>query len=196
MRRIAEALVAGSLFVVATTPSAAASGRRDPVFLVVSKSENKNQVHYGIRVDAECRPSGTLPAFAFWRMFERGGEVVEGLLAREQGVYGISTQSKRTDTEVALRVSALPKRPLVVRPEKTAGGECRAGAFTTIAGVEGARLDRVHVELAWPFGVRHLVLLGRAPDGRALREISIRDERRALLVSQKRAGSGAQVKPT
>jgi hypothetical protein len=140
------------------------------VFLVVSKSQNRNQVHYAMRVDGECRPSGALPAFAFWHMLERGRGVYEGLLSREQGAYGISAQTPRAEADVTIRIAALPKRPLMVRTTKTAAGGCRAEAFTTIAGVEGARLEQVHAELAWPFGVRYLLLIGQAPDGRALQE--------------------------
>jgi hypothetical protein len=40
----------------------------------IAKSQNRNQVHYGIRLDRECNPIGTRPVFAYWRMFENQGE--------------------------------------------------------------------------------------------------------------------------
>src|SRR5580692_8073537 len=69
-----------------TTP-----GESAPLFFV-SKSENKNQVSYAVRLDAECRPTGAAPVFAYWRMLERSPVVVEPLLALEEMAYGVGPQ--------------------------------------------------------------------------------------------------------
>lgn len=175
MRPILRAGLLLTVMLVASTLAsfAAASGKTAPVFFVITKSQNENQVHYAMHLDAECRPVGDGPVFAYWHMIERGPTVYEQLLAREQGVYGISRQTRRDapeGPEVVVTIAALPKRPLVVRPTKGADGKCRIAAYTTLAGVERATIQQVHAVLAWPFGVRYLQLLGRAPDGRAIEE--------------------------
>ena len=58
----------------------------------VAKSENRNQVHYGVRLDSRCVPVGDRPVFAYWRMFERGPGATEALLPIEVGAYGVVEQ--------------------------------------------------------------------------------------------------------
>jgi len=138
----------------------------------VAKSENRNQVHYGIRLDRACRPAGDTPVFAYWRMLERGPLATEPLLALEQAAYGVASQrvEARTDSggTVVLTLSALPKRTVFI--ESTAvGANCTANARTTIDRAP-ATLTSVFVQLRWPFGVDSLLISGRAPDGRAVSE--------------------------
>lgn len=143
----------------------------DSVFFV-AKSENKNQVHYGIRLDEACMPIGANPVFAYWRMFEHGPLATEPLLARELPAYGVGSQRLERSgagARVVLTLNALPKRPIVI--ESTVGAAtCTARATIPIGGVP-ASLGRVFVQLRWPFGVDHLMLEGRASgDGRVVRE--------------------------
>ncbi|HXN33868.1 MAG TPA: DUF4833 domain-containing protein [Polyangiaceae bacterium] len=139
----------------------------------IAKSENKNEVHYGIRLDEACRPAGDAPVFAYWRMFERGPLETEPLLAREEPAYGVSDQRalKRNEQggSVFLTLNALPKRPIII-DSTTSGATCTATAKATIGGVP-ASLVSVFVQLRWPFGVDYLLLSGSASlDGRAVRE--------------------------
>ena len=137
----------------------------------VAKSENRNQVHYGVRLDRACRPAGETPVFPYWRMFERGPLATEPLLAVEQPAYGVAQRVvERTDLggSVLVTLNALPKRPIVI--ESTAvGTTCTANARVAIGGVP-ATLASVFVQLRWPFGVDSLLLSGRASDGHAVRE--------------------------
>jgi hypothetical protein len=139
----------------------------------IAKSENKNQVHYGIHLDADCAPSGSAPVFAYWQMLERGPSVTEPLLSREIPAYGFASQqvSSRgaTGGTVTVTLRALPERAIVVTSWRK-DGVCAASAQTTIAGVP-ALLTRVYVQLRWPFGVESLTLDGFAtPDRHAVRE--------------------------
>src|SRR5215471_13225370 len=59
-----------------------------PSVFFIAKSQNRNQVHYGIRLDRSCRPSGERPVFAYWRMLENHGEL-EPLLPVETTAYGL-----------------------------------------------------------------------------------------------------------
>lgn len=139
----------------------------------VAKSENRNQVHYGVHLDASCSPVGTAPVFPYWRMLEHGPLAAEPLLQREVNAYGVAeqhvTERGTEGARLSLRLHALPKRPIVLETSRK-GDVCTATATTVIAGVP-AVLENVFVQLRWPFGVDHLVLSGRAlADGRPVRE--------------------------
>jgi hypothetical protein len=131
----------------------------------ISKSENKNEVVYGIHLDAHCAPLGDAPVFAFWRMNEKGPAVIEPLLGREEPAYGIGRQRVLArdggggKVEVILR--ALPSRPIVVET-KPGEGRCQAWSTLPIAG-EGAYLYNVYVKLR-ELGVDYLLLSGWALD--------------------------------
>ncbi len=139
----------------------------------IAKSENKNQVHYGVRVDDRCSPAGTEPVFAYWKMLELGPTATEPLLSREVPAYGIAEQRvvERTESggRVVLRLRALGSRSIEVTTAARDGG-CVATATTVIDGAP-ASLANVFAQLRWPFGVDYLLLQGRALDGgRLLRE--------------------------
>jgi hypothetical protein len=146
--------------------------RTVPSLFFVAKSENRNQVHYGLRLDDSCAPVGGSPVFAYWRMFERGPLVTEPLLPLEVPAYGLATQRPVENPEgvsrIAVTLNALPARQIVI-DSKADGRGCSANARTSIHGVS-ALLTSVFVQLRWPFGVQSLVLSGQGPDGRALRE--------------------------
>jgi hypothetical protein len=127
-----------------------------PLFFV-SKSENRNQVYYSVRMDAECRPLGANPVYAYWRMYEQGPGVTEGLLEREQPYYGLGPQYV-SPTLVETTLRALPKRPIRIQLRRAQTG-CIAEPLTVING-RWAHLQSVHVLLAWPFGVSELRIHG------------------------------------
>jgi hypothetical protein len=139
----------------------------------VGKSENRNQVHYGIHLDSHCAPAGDSPVFAYWRMLERGPSATEPLLTREVRAYGLASQSVLSrgpeGGSVQVTLFAVPSRPLLFETKVEPNG-CSASAVTTVGGVS-AILSSVFVQLRWPFGVSSLTLLGRTiDDGRPVRE--------------------------
>jgi hypothetical protein len=157
------ALLASSLV---TLSRAATAGEVETLF-VVSKSENKNQVHYALNVDEACAPLGPTPIRPYWRMFEKGPAVKEPLLDREQPAYGIASQSV-TAGVVTATLRALPGRPISVRAWRGDDGACHATSLVAIDGVP-ARLYNVHVALKL-FGVDYLLLSGWTDAGRTVRE--------------------------
>jgi hypothetical protein len=67
-----------SIAALGTSPSARAEPAldNDPTSVfIVAKNQNKNQVHYGVRLDPACSVVGAQPVYSYWRMLERGGEV-------------------------------------------------------------------------------------------------------------------------
>ena len=116
--------------VVLAAPTASSDGPRDvgSVFFV-AKSENRNQVHYGIHVDASCAPVGAAPVFAYWRMIEHGPLATEPLLSREIPAYGLAEQRilDRGDAagRVTVRLRALEDRAIEITTASR-GGVCEA----------------------------------------------------------------------
>jgi hypothetical protein len=139
----------------------------------IAKSENKNQVHYGVHVDSTCRPVGTAPVFAYWRMLEHGPAATEPLLSREVPAYGLADQHVvevgPDGGRATVRLRALGNRSIEV-VTSSRDGACVATATTTING-QPAALSNVYAQLKWPWGVDYLLLSGRAlSDGHPVRE--------------------------
>jgi Domain of unknown function (DUF4833) len=155
------------LAVARPAPAAPADGAREVPLFLVTKSENKNRVVYALRVDDKCAPLGDAPVRAYWQMLEKGADVTEPLLSREERAYGLR-QSVRSDV-VRMSLNALPEREITIITWRAAGA-CMAAAWTTVR-TERARLVDVHAVLAWPFGIAHLVVQGRTRDGRLVEEI-------------------------
>ena len=139
----------------------------------VAKSENRNEVHYGIALDAACAPAGPHPVFAYWRMRERGPLATEPLLSLEVPAYGVAAQHIASRGErggrVVVTLNALPRRPIAI-DSAVDGATYSASASATIGGT-ASLLTSVFVQLRWPFGVDYLLLSGRSSaDGHFVRE--------------------------
>jgi hypothetical protein len=167
------AIVSFALVAPIARPAGSEPGRAVSSVFFVAKSENRNEVHYGIALDAACVPAGPAPVFAYWRMRERGPLATEPLLSREVPAYGVAAP-QGVDTEerggrVVFRLNALPRRPIAIDSAPDGAG-CTATARAMIGGIAAA-LTSVFVQLRWPFGVDYMVLSGRAAtDGRVVRE--------------------------
>jgi hypothetical protein len=141
-------------------PAPAGAGDVSSVFYI-AKSQNRNQVHYGVHLDGACHPLGPEPVFAYWLMREQGGRM-EPLLSHELAAYGLSEgqsiENGQDLTRIHVRLRAFPDRPLVltVRP---ASGRCDVRATTQIADSE-AQLDSIYVKLRFPFSVDYILLRG------------------------------------
>lgn len=118
-----------------------------PSVFRIEKSENANQVHYGLRLDSRCRPIGDEPVVAYWHMLEKGHGVFEPLLRREEKVYGVGRQNVETNGEgstIELYLRSLEDRPLRIHVRSTDEG-CTAFALTDVAGAP-ARVERIFVK--------------------------------------------------
>jgi hypothetical protein len=166
-------LVSFALVAPLARPAGPESGRAVRSVFFVAKSENRNEVHYGVALDRDCVPAGPAPVFAYWHMREHGPLATEPLLSIEEQAYGVA-KPQEVDREerggrVVFRLNALPKRMIAIDTAPDGDG-CTATARAVIAGA-AARLTSVFVQLRWPFGVDYLLLSGRdETDGRVVRE--------------------------
>jgi hypothetical protein len=138
---------------------------------IIAKSENKNQVHYGVHLDAACNPIGLAPVFGYWRMLERRGDI-EPILALEEPAYGLADgqtiERGLESATIRLKLRAFSNRPMAIVVKRVAG-RCAAVALGKIAGIE-ARIVSVYVKLRWPFGIEYLLLRGFDAENRPLEE--------------------------
>ena len=160
-----------------TQPSSSVAARLPvaPVGSVfhIEKSENKNQVHYAVQVDAACRPQTTSPIYGYWRDLEHGPGAVSELLDHEQPAYGLRAPRlvQRNDSGGVIRVSlrAFPDRPLSIELFRTTTG-CGARTLVTIRG-QPAILSAIYVDIGFLFSVNYALLRGiRVSDGQPVQE--------------------------
>jgi hypothetical protein len=115
----------------------------------VEKSENKNEVHYAVRVDAACRPQGKTPVFGYWRRLKKGVRVDEPLTGPGVRVYGASGEQTVTTTpsggRVTMYVKALKRLLVDIQIDKSKTG-CVAVPHVKLKG-EQARLSFAFLQL-------------------------------------------------
>jgi Domain of unknown function (DUF4833) len=162
-------IIAWSCLTAATVQAGSAA---IPVFHI-AKSENKNQVHYAVKVDSHCRPVGEQPVYGYWRNLENGEKDVSKLLNHELPAYGLTEpraiRVTPTGGEVHIALRGFPDRALIIQTLKTADG-CRARALTSIA-KQSAVLRSIYVKLGFLFSVDYAIVRGvRLPDGQPVQE--------------------------
>jgi hypothetical protein len=95
----------------------------------ISKSENKNQVQYALKVDTQCSPAPSQPIYAYWRMNEWGPGRTAPLLGRELPAYGVLDQKvlekESGGGKVWLAIRAVPSHPVLAETNLTSGGACQ-----------------------------------------------------------------------
>jgi Domain of unknown function (DUF4833) len=135
--------------------------------LSISKSSNKNEVHYAVEVDDACVPAGASPVHPYWRMFEKSADATETLGAHEERAYGIARQEV-DGSAVRIVLRSLRQRPITIRTWRGDQGMCMSEANATIGG-SAARLDGIYVKLKF-LGVDYVELSGMTPSGVKVRE--------------------------
>ncbi|MDB9374892.1 DUF4833 domain-containing protein [Nodularia sphaerocarpa] len=115
------------------------------IFLI-SKSDNGNQVHYGVQTDLDCSLKTAKPVYPYWKL--QNGRL-EPLLAMEVPAFGIARQSV-SGNEVVMEVNGFKGRgiakPIIFRSTQSANQGCQISAFTQING-EVTQLLKVHIDL-------------------------------------------------
>jgi hypothetical protein len=117
----------------------------------ISKSDDRNRVDYGIRLDDRCIPVGNSAVFPYWREFENSPPVrVHGLGLFEYIPYGISEQRTIRKTSTGgthfMKLRQLDKLPISITTKKEADGHCSSETRAVINGKE-AMLTYAYVRL-------------------------------------------------
>ena len=138
----------------------------------IEKSENRNQVHYGLHLSPGCAPASDTPVYVYWRQRERGPDVVLPLLSIERPAYGISAQRVLARTamagRVSLRLRALPHRELTIDSWRDQSGVCRTRVTLRIAN-QAAILDSVFAQIGF-LRVDYVLIAGTTPAGTHVKE--------------------------
>jgi Domain of unknown function (DUF4833) len=163
VRKVTLAVFVAALVLPAVAHADPKFGPNDIATLfAIKKSENKNEVHYGIHLDDSCQPVGDEPIFAYWRDFEKGPNVLSDLGILEKKGYGIKGQwvQKRSpdDSRILMNLNATPDRGILITTKKT-DGKCVAQAIATI-NKESALLEQVFVHIAGFLSVDWIELRG------------------------------------
>lgn len=139
----------------------------------ISRSENRNQVHYGVRVGEDCRPVGTSPVYVYWRMLEEGDSETEPLLGVEGPVYGLEDAQQVVSSpegwRVRVKLRSFPERQIEIAVSRE-NGVCTTRAWTTVGGAL-SQLNYIYVKTQWPFSVDYVRINAVAPDGHVTNEI-------------------------
>ena len=130
----------------------------------ISKSDDRNRVDYGMRLDENCLPAKSDAIFPYWREFENSPPVRTHALGMfEYVAYGVSEQRTvqrgPTGGQVLMKLKQVG-RPIWVITQREANGRCSASSRTTIAGVP-AELISIYVKLQGPLSVAYLDVKGR-----------------------------------
>jgi hypothetical protein len=144
-----------------------------PSVFYIAKSENRNQVHYAVRVDEHCRPFGKQPVYGYWREFEVGPRATSALLSHEQSAYGLTEPRwihvHENAGEVRIGLRGFPDRPLTIETFQNQG-RCRARVRAMIAGQDAVLLS-IYVKLGFLFSIDSVVIQGtRLADGKPVQE--------------------------
>jgi hypothetical protein len=138
-----------------------------PSALVITKSSNKNEVHYAVQVDAACAPVGPRPVSPYWLMRERGPGVTEPLRDSEERVLGIQRQDV-TSGSIDVSLRGFPGRTLTIHTWKGSEGRCDSSVDALVGGAP-ARVLGVFVKQRL-FGISYVLLTGVTADGAVVRE--------------------------
>jgi hypothetical protein len=131
----------------------------------ISKSDDRNRVDYGMRLDSRCSPIGKEPVFPYWREFEPPPPVrTKPMGAFSKLGYGISKQEvlrrNETGAEHAIQLRQVD-RVIYITTTRGADGRCSALVRTKIGGVDYAALRSIFVKLSGPLSVSYIDIKGK-----------------------------------
>lgn len=164
-RYLGACLLACAMLSVAVAASAAVRFGQHDVRTVfyISKSDDRNRVDYGVRLDEHCQPVGGQPIYAYWHRFEPGQRRIGELNGMDRRAYGIQRQSVRSRSSrgswIEMRIASVPDRRILVLARSDQDG-CTAHAQVRLDGGD-AILDRIHVQLGGPMSVDYVTIHGR-----------------------------------
>ena len=118
----------------------------------IAKSNDKDHVDYGMRLDQHCSPVGNNAVFPYWRELAHPPPVrSHPITFLQHQAYGFSQQrtlKKSASGGQYMIVLKQVKRPIVIVTKQDENGHCTATPYTTVKGVKNAHLDYIFVKVA------------------------------------------------
>jgi hypothetical protein len=136
----------------------------------ISKSDDKDRVDYGMRLDSACAPYGEEAVFPYWRELEKSPDRKSSLSMLDSVAFGISEQRlvARTETggEYTIRLKQVD-RLIEITTKREANGSCSALTRSIIGGRK-AQLVSVFAKLGGMASVAYIDVIGKSLDSGAI----------------------------
>lgn len=140
-----------------------------PSVFHIAKSENRNEVHFAVRLDGECDLASEDPVLAYWRDREVSESATSELLFLERRAYDLDDLERLGPQHARFVLRALPERPIDLEVSKRADGTCTSRAVAKVGG-EPSRLRKVYAHLSG-WSVDYIVIQAvRLRDGKLIEE--------------------------
>ncbi len=141
-----------------------------PSLFHIAKSENRNEVHFAARLDAQCALREDDGVEAYWRDREISESATADLLFIERPAYDLDDLDRVGPYRARFVLRALPQRKFELEVSRKEDGRCSARAITTVGG-EPARIRRVYVQLSG-WSIDYLIIqANRLRDGALIEEL-------------------------
>lgn len=155
---------------LASTASTAANPSGEHLFFI-KRNKNANEVHYDARIE-DCK-FATPAVDSYWRDLADDPYEYEEIKWFESSAYGFGVK-RASDSEITIRLNALPEQALVARLSDSSGGSgCSVQLRTEIDGQE-ADFRSVYVYARENFlglpTVHYIDILGYSDDGQPIWE--------------------------
>lgn len=135
-----------------------------PTTFYIAKSDDRNRVDYGMRLDASCAPVGSDAVFPYWREFEKAPPVrTHDISFFEKVPYGVADQKVLRRNSDGVDYAILLKqlnRIIYITTKKQGDGKCSALVRSNINGVL-SQLDYVYAKLAGFASVDYIDVFGK-----------------------------------
>ena len=126
---------------------------------VIGKSDDGNQMQYGIHLTHQCLLEGKEPVYRYWRELDKGPNALVAPTWFDGFGYGIERQTVRADKlSVSMTIKPAPTRLIEIVARKE-GEKCQATAYTAISGKK-AELKMIFIQLSGPLSVSAITIRG------------------------------------
>lgn len=134
----------------------------------IAKSNDKDRVDYGMRLDEHCAPVADDAVFPYWRILQLGPPVrSHPLKFLQYFAYGVAKQhildKGPGGGKYMIRLKQVDRDMLIVS-KRDQDSHCVATAYTKIQSVDNARLDYVFAKVAGPMSVDYVDVHGTDPN--------------------------------
>lgn len=131
-------------------------------FMAIAKNSDANQVHYAIRLDEQCRATGTTPIFGYWRDADEK-HTLRWLSWIDKFAYDVKIRERKPTGAIVFTIKGF-QRPIEVVASRGGDGKCAAQALAVIKGAP-AIVELVFAQVRSKFSVIWVELRGRALNG-------------------------------